>query len=173
MGEHRIVLCASSIAPSDVSDYVRAMQDIPLWVDWNIHHIATHRAGSTATKVATFARGTALFAFRVMRSHPDLVHLHAVGKLGSFSRNAILAWISRLARVPVVFHIHWSTFPVLYRNSSRVVRAMIRATLNAVDAVAVLDGASADGVRAAAPSARVVTVTGVADLDALYRTVTR
>lgn len=169
----RRVLCASTAGPGGIYDYVTAMQRTPLWSDWNVRFIATHRVGGQTAKVAVFARGTAIFAAELIRCRPDLVHLHTVAKTGSFSRNAILACMSRVARVPVVLHVHASRFEVFYENSPAVVRALIRATLNRVDAVVALDEMPANMLRAITPDARVVLVPDAAHLDGLYREVSR
>ncbi len=170
MSERRVV-CASTAGPHGIHDYVVTMQQAPLWTDWNVRFIATHRVGSQATKILVFARAIVLFAAHVIHSRPNLVHLHTVGKTGSFSRNAILAWMSRVARVPVILHVHASTFDAFYENSPQLVRSLIRATLNRVDAVAALDEGPADKMRAITPHARVVVVRDAAQLDALYREV--
>lgn len=165
------MLCASTAGPGGIHDYVRAMQQAPLGNDWNVRFIATHRVGSQAMKILVFARATVLFAAHVIRFRPDLAHLHTVGKTGSFSRNAILAWMSRRRRVPVILHVHASTFHVFYDNSPSVVRSLVRATLNRVDAVVALDETAANTLRMIAPDTRVVVIPDAAGLDALYREV--
>ena len=141
--------------------------------DWGIRFIATHRVGSQAMKVLVFARCTVVFATHLVRSRPSLAHLHTVGKTGSFSRNTILAAMSRLAGVPVILHVHSSAIASFYNNSPRQVRWVIRATFDRVDAVAVLDETSAVQVRAVAPNTWVAVVPEVTQLDALYRDVCR
>ena len=167
----RRVLCASTAGPGGIHDYVHAMQQAPLWTDWNVRFIATHRVGSQAMKIPVFARATVLFAAHLIRSRPALAHLHTVGKTGSFSRNAILAWMSRRRRVPVILHVHASTFDVFYDNSPRMVRSLVRATLNRVDAVVALDEMPANTMRKIAPATRVVVIPHAAGLDGLYREV--
>lgn len=102
----RRVLWASTAGPGGIHDLLLVVQQTPLWTEWHMRHIATHRAGNPALKVAVFARGAAAFAVALVRSRPDLVHLHAVDKRGSRFRNSLLAWMSRLARVPVIFEVH-------------------------------------------------------------------
>jgi hypothetical protein len=167
----RCVLCASTSGPGGIHGYIQAMQRTPLWNDWNVRFIATHRVGSQAMKVLVFAHATVLFAAHLTRSRTDLAHLHTVAKTGSFSRNAILAWMSRRARVPVVLHVHASTFDAFYANSPQLVQCLIPRTLNRMDAVVALDDASAHVLRVIAPDARVVVVPDAAHLDALYREV--
>jgi glycosyl transferase family 4 len=166
--DERRVLCGSTAGPGGIHDYILAMQRTPLWHDWNIRFIATHRIGSQAGKILVFARATVLFAARLIRSRPDLAHLHTVAKTGSLSRNAILAWMSRRARVPVILHVHSSTFDAFYDNSPPLVQCLIPRTLNSVDAVVALNEASAHVLRVIAPDARVVVIPDAAQLDALY-----
>ncbi len=40
-----------------IASYVRAMQQTPLWSEWEVRHVVTHRDGSTTQKIATFALG--------------------------------------------------------------------------------------------------------------------
>jgi hypothetical protein len=158
----RQVIWASTAGPGGIHNYLRRIQQTPLWTDWNMRHVATHRAGSTPTKIAVFARGTVLFAVHLIRSRPNLVHLHAVDKSGSLFRNTVLAFMSRLARVPVILQVHAMNLDVFYANSPRVVRSMVRGTVTRVDAVLV--GNVADGFDDRPDWRR---------LDALYREVSR
>ena len=169
----RKVLCASTAGPRGIHDYVVAMQQSPLWTNWNVRFIATHRVGNQAMKYVVFARAIVLFTAHLIHCRPHLVDLHTVGKTGSFSRNAILASMCRLARVPVILHVHASTFDVFYENSPRAVRSLIRATLKRVDAVIALDENAAGKLRTIAPDARVAVVPDIARLDALYSEVSR
>jgi glycosyltransferase involved in cell wall biosynthesis len=105
-----------------------------------------------------FTRGAALFAVHLIRRRPNLVHLNTAGKTGSFSRNALLALMSRLAGVPVILHVHSTTFDMFYRNAPRVVRSLIRATLNRVDAVLALAEVGAGELHAISPDATIVVV---------------
>ena len=118
----RRALWASTEAPGGISAYVRVMQQTPLWTDWNIRYIATHRDGSAAAKITAFARGALLFIVELIRFRPDVVHLHAASKT-SFVRKGILLWISRLAGVPVVVHMHGR---ISERSSTRIHRARSR-----------------------------------------------
>jgi glycosyltransferase involved in cell wall biosynthesis len=153
----RRALWASTEAPGGISAYVRVMQQTPLWTDWNIRHIATHRDGSTAAKIAAFARGALLFIVELIRFHPDVVHLHAASKT-SFIRKGILLWISRLAGVPVVVHMHASHFQEFYENSPRAIRAVIRATLRRAGTVVALGETWAARLQEIAPAARITVI---------------
>jgi glycosyltransferase involved in cell wall biosynthesis len=153
----RRALWASTEAPGGIAVYVRVMQQTPLWTDWNIRHIITHRDGSAAAKVAAFAHGALLFIAELIRFRPGVVHLHAASET-SFMRKGILLWISRLAGVPVVIHMHGSNFHVYYENSPRAIRAVIRATLCGASAVVALGETRAAWLRVVAPEARITAI---------------
>jgi hypothetical protein len=123
----RQVLWASTAGPGGVHDLLLAVQQTPLWTEWNMRHIVTHRAGGTARKLLVFACGTAQFT-AALRSRPALVHLHAVDKCGSRLRSAVLTWLSRLYRVPVLRDVHrvdssFDTDAVDWRELDRRYRA--------------------------------------------------
>jgi glycosyltransferase involved in cell wall biosynthesis len=153
----RRVLWASTEAPGGIATYVRVMQQTPLWIDWNIRHIVTHRDGPALAKIAVFARGALVFIVELIRFRPSLVHLHAASDT-SFIRKGILLWISRLAGVPVILHIHASAFPAYYESCFRPLRWAIRATLCRASAVVALGETWADRLRTIAPQARVVVI---------------
>jgi len=156
MGEPR-ALWASTNTPGGIATYVRTIQQTQLWTDWNIRHVATHRNGSAWAKIGAFARGALLFVFELIRFRPSLVHLHAAAN-GSFVRKGILLWISQLAGVPVVLHIHDSGFPEYYDKSPRAIQAIIRATFCRASAVVALSDAWATRLRVIAPTARITVI---------------
>ncbi|MET0452886.1 MAG: glycosyltransferase family 4 protein [Mycobacterium sp.] len=133
------------------------MQQTPLWSDWEVRHVATHRDGSAADKIAAFALGALLFVVELIRFRPNVIHLHASTR-GSFVRKAILFWISRPTRVPVILHMHGSGFQADYENSPRLVQAVIRATLSRVSAFVTLGELWADRMRVIAPTARITAM---------------
>jgi glycosyltransferase involved in cell wall biosynthesis len=153
----RRALWASTEEQGGIATYVRVMQQTPLWTDWNIRHVVTHRDGSAATKIGVFARGTLLFLAELIRFRPSVVHLHAASD-ASFVRKAILLWISRLASVPVVMHVHGSNFQEFYENSSGVIEAMIRVTLCQASAIVALGEGRAAPLRSIVPTARIAVI---------------
>ena len=158
MAERRALWVSTSMETrGGIATYVRDMQQTPLWTDWNIRHVATHRDGSAAAKIAAFARGALLFVVELIRFHPTVVHLHASAGT-SFVRKGALLWISRPARVPGVVHIHASDFQGYYDNSSRLIQAVIRATLCRASAVVALGEAWAARLRVIAPTARITVI---------------
>jgi glycosyltransferase involved in cell wall biosynthesis len=158
MAERRALWVSTSTETrGGIASYVRAMQQTPLWNDWNIRHVATHRDGSAAEKIAAFALGALLFVVELIRFRPSVIHLHASTR-GSFVRKAVLFWISRPARVPVVLHMHGSGFQAYYENSPRAVQAVIRATLCRASAFVTLGEVWAARMRVIAPTARITAI---------------
>jgi glycosyltransferase involved in cell wall biosynthesis len=161
MPEHR-ALWASTEAPGGIATYVRVMQQTPLWTNWNIRHIVTHRKGShrkgsVVAKILGFAHGVMLFIVELIRFRPNVVHLHSATD-GSFIRKAVLLWISRLAGVPVVLHVHDPTFPDYYENSACAMRAVIRATLSHASTVVALSQTLAARLQMVAPTAQLAAI---------------
>jgi len=133
------------------------MRDTALWREWNIHHIATHRNGAVITRIAMFVYGSARFIIELLFQRPDVVHIHT-SSYGSFVRKFILTWIAVAFRVPVVLHVHGSEFHRFFDNVPRSIQALIRATLERVDAVIALGSAWADRIEHMAPRASIVVV---------------
>jgi glycosyltransferase involved in cell wall biosynthesis len=146
-----------------IATYVREMQDTALWSDWHIRHIATHRDGSTAAKVAVFVRGAVLFLIALIRLRPNVIHLHASTR-GSFVRKALLFWLSRPARIPVVMHMHGSGFQSYYESAPRAGQTLIRATISRVSAFVALGEVWATRMRAIVPDARILAIPNAVEL---------
>ncbi|MEZ0340662.1 glycosyltransferase family 4 protein [Mycobacterium sp. pV006] len=133
------------------------MQVTTLWSDWNIRHVATHRDGTVAHKIAEFAVGMVRFIVHLAIFRPDVVHLHASTR-GSFLRKSLLFWISRLTGTPVIIHMHGSGFPQDYDDAPAVVQMLVRATLSRAAAFVALGQLWADRMRSIAPDARILAI---------------
>jgi len=140
-----------------IATYVREMQDTGLWDEWNIRHVVTHGDGSPARKIGLFARGTIEFVAALVQLRPTVVHLHASTR-GSFIRKAVLFWISRPTRTPVVMHMHGSGFQSYYENSPKAMQAIIRATISRVSAFVALGEVWATRMRTLVPAARILAI---------------
>lgn len=140
-----------------VAGYVRAVSATPLWDDWDVGHVATHRDGSVATRMVAFATGTAKLVWMLVRDPPALVHLHMASQ-GSFARKSVLAWVAKAFGVPVIIHVHGGGFHDFVRALPAGLRAYARATLGHADVVIALGEGWASRLRTIAPRARVVTV---------------
>jgi glycosyltransferase involved in cell wall biosynthesis len=153
------VLCASTAMDTrgGIASYVRTIRATPLWTRWQTRHLATHRDGSRARKIATFASAALRYLWALLADRPDLVHLH-MSSHGSFVRKAVLFWVARAFRVPVLVHIHGSRFDEFHDRLPAPLRPVVRGVLTHAAAVLTLGGRWADRVRRIAPGARVEIV---------------
>ncbi len=137
--------------------YVRTVRETPLWDEWDVRHVSTHRDGSVTVRILAFLAGGATFLWTLVTHRPGLVHLH-MASYGSFARKSVLAWIARAFGVPVIIHVHGGGFHDFVSAMPRGVRAYIRATLGHADVVIALGDSWAQRLREIAPRARVVVV---------------
>lgn len=140
-----------------VATYVRTMQQTPLWERWDIRHVATHRNGSVAARLAVFAAGASSFLRELVIRRPAVVHVHTAS-YGSFARKSVLAWVCRAAHVPLVLHVHGAAFEDFHAQAPRPLQRYIRATLEGADAVVALGETWAGALRRIAPGARIAVV---------------
>lgn len=137
-----------------VSSVVREFTATPLWSDWHIRHIATHRDGSVPTRVWTYLAALITVAVTLIRRPPALMHLHTAS-YGSFIRKSLLLWLARLRRVPVVLHVHGAEFHLFHDRAPRLLQAYIAETLSAADCVIALGPQWRTRLLAIAPRAHV------------------
>ena len=140
-----------------VSTFVRSMLTTPLREQWGISHVASHRDGSAAAKVAQFLVALVRFTHRMAWRRPTVVHLHVASR-GSFFRKATFAWIARAFGVPVVSHVHGAMFDVFYAGSPAAVQWLVRDMLAHSAAVVALGETWAQRLRSIEPRARVSVV---------------
>jgi glycosyltransferase involved in cell wall biosynthesis len=150
------VLCASTSLDTrgGIASYVRTIRGTPLWTRWQTRHVVTHRDGSRARKVVTFASAVPRYVRALAGSRPDLVHLH-MSSAGSFFRKAALFWIARAFRVPVLVHIHSGRFDRFHDRLPAPLRRMVRGVLTQAAVVVTLGEGWAARISRIAPGARV------------------
>ncbi len=148
-----------------MTTYLQAMQKTPLWSEWNIRHVATHREGSKLAKLTAFAGGSVLFFVEMIRFRPTVVHLHTSAH-ASFRRKATLLWCSSLFGLPTVLHIHGSDFMAYFDDSAPLTQVFIRATLCRASAVVALGSTWARRLERIAPGARIVEIPNAVPLAA-------
>lgn len=150
------VLCVSTSVDTrgGIASYVRTIRGTPLWARWQTRHIVTHRDGSRARKVVTFAAAVPRYVRALARPRPDLVHLH-MSSAGSFFRKAALFWIARAFGVPVLVHIHSGRFDRFHDGLPGPLRRAVRRVLTQAAAVVTLGEGWAARITRIAPGARV------------------
>lgn len=153
------VLCVSTSMDTrgGIATYVRTIRATELWERWQIRHIATHRDGSGAQKIVAFAMGLLRYVRAMLVGRPDLVHLH-MSSHGSFVRKAVLFWIARAFRVPVLVHVHGSRFDEFHDRLPAPLRRAVRGVLTHAAAVLSLGDRWAAHLGRIAPHARIEVV---------------
>ncbi|MRH88261.1 glycosyltransferase [Nocardia sp. SYP-A9097] len=140
-----------------VATFVREMRETPIWTEWDIRHVATHRDGGVGTKLAVYALALFVYLYRLVVHRPAIVHLH-LSSYGSFPRKYLFELIARAARTPVVLHVHGSDFSKFYDEAPGPLRAAIRDALRGAAVVVALGEPWAVALRDIAPQARIIVV---------------
>ena len=158
MTGRRVLYVSTSLQTrGGIASYVRMLRGTELWARWSVRHVATHRDGSAVLKIAAFTAALPRYLAELLLRRPDLVHVH-MSSYGSFARKALLCWIARALRVPVLLHVHGSEFDRFHDQLPRPGRALVRATLEHSAVVVALGQVWAERLGAIAPAARVVVV---------------
>lgn len=137
-----------------VATCIRALHDTPLWARWRVTHVVTHQDGSRLHKVLVFGRAMIEFTREIVRDRPAVVHLHT-SATGSFFRKLVLFHIAKLARIPVLLHMHSGLFRDFHDGAPRPVRWLVRNMLTRADAVVALGSRWAALLAEIAPGARI------------------
>ena len=158
-GGYGHVLCASTSLDTrgGIASYVRTLRETELWTRWQVRHVVTHRDGNRGRKILTFTSAVLRFARAMLADRPDLVHLH-MSSHGSFVRKAVLFWIARAFRVPVLVHVHGSRFDEFHDRLPVPLRRAVRSLLTHAAVVLTLGERWAGRIGRIAPGARVVVV---------------
>ena len=112
----------------------RTLLNSTLARDFSLRHIATHRDGGGRTKLLAAAAGIARVARELACRRVDLLWVHVSADF-SFRRKTVVVALGRLARVPILLHVHGSDVEVWYRAASRPERAVVRQVLRWADLV--------------------------------------
>lgn len=158
MNRQRALWVSTSMSTrGGVATFVREMRETPIWTEWDIRHVATHRDGSLATKLLTYCASIFQYTYRLAAHRPSIVHIH-LSSYGSFPRKYLFELMARSLRTPVVLHVHGSDFSVFYAGASRLLRAAIRDALSGAAVVVALGEPWAVALREIAPGARIMVV---------------
>lgn len=89
------------------------------------------------------------------RTRPRLVYLPIAQSTLGFLRDALLILAARCHRVPVVVHLHGSSFGTFYRGANGLVRAVVRWCLSEVPLAIVLSDRSRSAFEGLVPADRI------------------
>lgn len=90
-----------------------------------IHYVESYKDGSKFTKLRKALCGYFNFVKLLFTDKPDVVHIHS--SFGaSFYRKMPFIYLSSLAKIPVVNHIHGAEFDIFYEKASKFKKKWVR-----------------------------------------------
>ena len=127
-----------------MASVTRALLDTDLAREFELGTITTHRTGSKAARVLTFARGVGELIGWAREPGPRVAHIHATVR-GSFHRKALLVFIAKALGVPVLLHVHAGAPEIItfHERLGPLRRRLLRTALRLSDRVVAVSAASA------------------------------
>jgi len=125
-----------------------------LFSRWNVVLLNSHVEGGLALRLTTALTEFLRLVGLLLRRRVGLVHCHAAMK-GSFWRKSLFALVSRLAGVPVVFHLHGGVMKAFVARQPVLVQRLIGWILARQSAVVVLSESWRGYVKSISPLASV------------------
>jgi glycosyltransferase involved in cell wall biosynthesis len=88
-------------------------------------YVATHRYGSSLSKLSAAVTGWMKVAVRLNTLDAPLVHVH-ISPGASFWRKSVVCMLARMARRPYILHFHAGAFESFYARCSPAARRIVR-----------------------------------------------
>ena len=151
-----------------VAAVTRQLRDSSLADRYRLRVVATHASGSAVVRVMWAVRGLLSVAWGLLVARPDLVHVKVASR-GSFYRKLAVTGMCRLARVPVVVHVHDGGFDAFIESSPAWVHAMASWMIETAPVAITLSEGRLQRLKPLFPEARWALVPNPVEADA-YRT---
>jgi glycosyltransferase involved in cell wall biosynthesis len=133
-------------------------RDHGLLARWNVVYLATHGSGTIVRKLCIMFGAIGSYVARLALHRPALVHIHIASR-GSFWRKLVFFALARLARVPVLLHVHGGGFERFYdRSDAWLTQRLIRWALSSAARVLALSPRWASFFARIAPTARIAVL---------------
>lgn len=137
-----------------------------LFSRWNVVLLNSHIEGGLVLRLATAALAFLRFIGLLIRRQVSLVHCHAAMK-GSFWRKSLFAMISRMAGIPVIFHLHGSEMKSFVDKQPALLQHLIGWILEKQSVVVVLSESWLLYVKSISPLAAVEILPNYVELPDL------
>lgn len=134
---------------------------------WNVVLLNSHIEGGLALRLTTATKAFFSLIGLLLSRRVSLVHCHAAMK-GSFWRKSLLALISRMAGVPVIFHLHGSEMKSFVVKQPIFLQRLIGWLLEKQSVVVVLSESWLYYVKSISPKATVQILPNYVDLPDLH-----
>lgn len=147
-----VMICTRS--RGGMRSVVEAYRSAGLFARRNILLIETHDEGSLLHRLAIAASALAQFFQMLLRRDVALLHAH-ISMRGSFWRKSLFIMLARLFNVPVIAHLHGSSFEAFVTEEPAWRQRIIIAQLERMDRLLVLGEHWRKYIFSIAPRARV------------------
>ena len=158
-----VMLCTR--ARGGMSAVVEAYREAGLFDRRQVRVLHTHDEGSAIRRLWLAAHALALFALMLLRGEVTLVHAHIAMK-GSFWRKSVFVALAQKFGVPVIGHLHGSTFEQFVAELPARRRRVVIKRLQSMQRVVVLGEHWRRFVLTIAPGARVEVLPNSVSLPA-------
>lgn len=132
-----LVLILGTSARGGISSVVNAYESSGFYFFTSSRIISTHVEGGFLKRFSIAIYSILIFLYLIFSEKILVVHMH-MSMRGSFWRKLIFQFISRIAKIPNIVHLHGSEFATFYENSSGLVRWLIRYLFNNANSIVVL-----------------------------------
>lgn len=135
---------------------------------WNVVLLDSHVEGGLALRLATAIKAFLRLVGLILRRRVGLVHCHSAMRT-SFWRKSLFALVSRMAGVPVIFHLHGSEMKPFVEAQPAALQQIIGWILAQQSVVVVLSESWLRYVKSISPRAHVEIVPNYVELPELGR----
>lgn len=150
-----IMLCTA--ARGGMRTVVESYKKEGMFDKWNTKLIFTHNEGSLVTKIYFFLKAVIYFSYLIFFKKVCFIHNHSAMR-GSFWRKNIFSSLARLAKIPVILHLHGSEMQSFYYSQSKKGKTRISNILTKADKVIVLSESWQEFISCIAPNAKIEVI---------------
>jgi glycosyltransferase involved in cell wall biosynthesis len=137
-----------------------------LFSRWNVVLLNSQVEGGLTLRLVTAANAFLSLIGLLLRRRVGLVHCHSAMR-SSFWRKSMFALVSRMAGVPVVFHLHGSEMKTFVEEQSALLQHIIGWILAKQSAVVVLSESWLCYVKSISPQANIIILPNYVELPEL------
>jgi glycosyltransferase involved in cell wall biosynthesis len=163
-----LLLGPSRSAVSGVSTHVNQLLESTLASEFHLSQFQVGREGRAETRLGVLARillSPVSFLVCLIRLRPRIVHINTSFEPRGYWRDLIYFLISKALRRRVVYQVHGGAEPATFFGTSRLLSSLLRAVLNASDAVVLLSAFDATAFRKFAPRARSIQISNAVPIE--------
>lgn len=134
----KVLVVGSSLADKGgIVTVMKNINDSSISKEFTMDMVATYITGSALKRVSIFVSGFFRFLLKLLTNRPDVLHIHMSYK-GSFYRKSLFVLVAKTFSIPVIVHVHGSSFKDFYAGLSEGQKKYCRFILNKCDKLVVL-----------------------------------